>query len=225
MNAATSARLPRNPYIVKLRLVPLLLIGLLAACSRQGTVLEGGVYTVRSACPIAAIPAGTGDITLFNPPNSTDAAAIDVTATITNLRSGCQDSGAQIVSTATFNVVGVRREAGPARQVVLPYFNAVVRGGTEVAAKQVGYVALNFPAGSLRAQTAGQVTAYVDRAAASLPPDVEEILTRRRRPGDPSAAVDPMTDPAVRAAVAQATFEHLVGFQLTDAQLRYNVTR
>ena len=28
-----------------------------------------------------------------------------------------------------------------------------------------------------------------------------------------------------RAAVAQATFEHLVGFQLTDAQLRYNATR
>jgi hypothetical protein len=34
-----------------------------------------------------------------------------------------------------------------------------------------------------------------------------------------------MTDPAIRSAVANATFEHLVGFQLTEQQLRYNVTR
>jgi hypothetical protein len=34
-----------------------------------------------------------------------------------------------------------------------------------------------------------------------------------------------MSDPAVRAAVANATFEHLVGFQLSEQQLRYNVTR
>ena len=32
-------------------------------------------------------------------------------------------------------------------------------------------------------------------------------------------------DPAVRAAVQRATFELLVGFQLTEAQLRYNATR
>ena len=31
--------------------------------------------------------------------------------------------------------------------------------------------------------------------------------------------------PAVRTAVAKATCETLVGFQLTDDQLRYNVTR
>jgi hypothetical protein len=29
----------------------------------------------------------------------------------------------------------------------------------------------------------------------------------------------------VRTAVANATFEHLVGFQLTEDQLRYNATR
>ena len=39
------------------------------------------------------------------------------------------------------------------------------------------------------------------------------------------AAIDPLSDPAVRQAVLSATFEALVGFQLTDAQLRYNVTR
>jgi regulator of protease activity HflC (stomatin/prohibitin superfamily) len=144
---------------------------------------------------------------------------------MTNLRSTCQETGPQIVSTVTFDVVAQRREAGPARQVVLPYFNTVVRGGDQVVAKQVGYVALNFAEGSLRAQTSGQATATVDPAAAALPADIEDKLTRERKPGDPEAAIDPMTDPAVRAAVAQATFEQLVGFQLSEGQLRYNVTR
>jgi hypothetical protein len=211
---------------VKHSLIPLLFcVLILPACLSRGTILEGGVWTERSACPIIGIPAGTGDITLFNPPNSRDAAAIDVTATMTNLRSTCQEAGDQIVSTVTFDVVAVRRDAGPARQVVLPYFDAVVQGGSDVAAKRVGYVALNFPDGSLRGQTRGQAVARVSRSAAALPADVQRILTRPRRAGDPAAAVDPLTDPNVRAAVARATFEHLVGFQLTQDQLRYNVTR
>ena len=65
----------------------------------------------------------------------------------------------------------------------------------------------------------------MSRASAQLPADVEKQLTRPRKAGDASAAVDPMTDPAIRSAVANATFEHLVGFQLTEQQLRYNVTR
>ena len=225
MNAATSRTPAKEPTSVKLRLAPLLILALLSACSKQGLLAPGGVYTVRSACPIVGIPAGTGDITLFDPANSTNAAAIDVTATITNLRSTCDDSGSQIASTVSFDVVGTRREAGPARQVVLPYFNTVLRGGEQIVAKQVGFVALNFAEGSLQAQTAGQATARVDASAAALPPEIERKLTAERRPGDPEAAIDPMTDPAVRAAVAQATFEQLIGFQLSEGQLRYNVTR
>ena len=34
-----------------------------------------------------------------------------------------------------------------------------------------------------------------------------------------------MTEPEVRAALARASFELLVGFHLTDAQLGYNATR
>ena len=186
---------------------------------------SGGVYTTRSACPQVGIVGGTGDITLFNPANSTAAAAIDVSATITNVRSTCQETSDQIISTATFDVVGQRRDAGAARQVVLSYFDAAVQGGTTIAAKRVGNVGLTFEAGSQRAQTSGQATIRVSRAAATIPADVERILTARRRAGDPSANVDPLTDPAVRAAVQRATFEHLIGFQLTDAQLRYNATR
>ena len=70
-----------------------------------------------------------------------------------------------------------------------------------------------------------QASVRVNRASATLPSNVREILTRPRKPGDAEAATDPLADPTVREAVAKATFEHLVGFQLSDDQLRYNATR
>ena len=45
------------------------------------------------------------------------------------------------------------------------------------------------------------------------------------RRADPDAALDPLADPEVRAAVQAASFELLVGFQLSDEQLAYNATR
>jgi hypothetical protein len=103
----------------------------LAACASDGEFDEtGGVKITRSACPAIAIPAYTGDITLFNPPASRDARAIDVTATITNVRSSCTDAGANLQATASFEVHARRSNASGAREVVLPYFATVVRGGT-----------------------------------------------------------------------------------------------
>ncbi|MEO7602410.1 MAG: hypothetical protein ABIS39_03985 [Sphingomicrobium sp.] len=210
---------------MKLRLLPLLILVLVSACSRKGQIEDGGVYITRSACPLVGIPAATGDVTLFNPPQSRDAAAIDVTATITNLFANCNETGDRVVSNAGFDVVAVRRDAGPARQVVLPFFSVAVQGGTQIVAKRVGRIALNFPAGSQRAQARGQAVIYVSRSAATLPANVRAILTRRRKAGDPEAAVDPLSDPIVRTAVARATFEHLVGFQMSADMLRYNATR
>jgi hypothetical protein len=213
---------------VKLRLAALLAVTLLAACRHTGELTAengGGVYAVRSACPIPGIPAGTGDITLFNPPGSTVATAIDVTAAITSVRAACQDAGNDVVSTATFTVVGLRRDAGPARQVVLPYFDVALQGGSNIAAKQIGQLGLNFPAGSLHAQTQVQATVRVNRGVATLPENVRLTLVRPRKAGQAEAAVDPLSDPAVRTAVNNATFEHLIGFQLTQDQLRYNATR
>ena len=210
---------------MKLRLLPLLILALLSACSRKGQIEDGGVYITRSACPLLGIPAATGDVTLFNPPQSRDAAAIDVTATITNLFANCNETGDRVVSNAGFDVVAVRRDAGPARQVVLPFFSVAVQGGTQIVAKRVGRIVLNFPAGSQRAQTRGQAVIYVSRSAATLPANVRAILTRRRKAGDPEAAVDPLSDPIVRTAVASSTFEHLVGFQMSPDMLRYNATR
>ena len=101
---------------MKLRLAALLAVTLLGACRHAGDMTAengGGVYAVRSACPIAGIPAGTGDITLFNPADSTDSRAIDVTAAITELRATCQDAGSDVVSTVTFTIVGAAARCGP----------------------------------------------------------------------------------------------------------------
>ena len=210
---------------MKIRLLPIICLALVSACSKSGTPDAGGIYITRSTCPQLGIPAGTGDVTTFDPAGSTDARAIDVVATITTLRSTCDETGAQIISTASFDVVATRRDAAQARQVVLPFYNVVMQGGNRIVAKNVGAVALDFAAGSLRAQTSSRVVAQVDRASTSLPEDVRKELTRKRKTGDADAAIDPLSDPKIRDAVARATFEHLVGFQLSQDQLRYNATR
>lgn len=198
----------------------------LASCGGgQKQLVPGGVYLKRTGCPQVAIPGATGDITLFNPAGSSDARAIDVSASITNLRGTCTQDATYVVSTVTFDVVATRRDAGAARQVVLPFYSAAVQGGSAIAAKHVGAVALDFAAGSYRAQGRGQTTVRIARSAVTLPADVVQELTRERKPGDADAAIDPLANPKVRDAVARSTFEHLVGFQLTDQQLRYNATR
>ena len=54
---------------------------------------------------------------------------------------------------------------------------------------------------------------------------MRDILNKPRKAGEADAAVDPMSDPTVSRAVANATFEQLVGFQLSPDQLKYNATR
>jgi hypothetical protein len=211
--------------LVKSSLIALAATALLSGCKTPGSVEDGGIYVTRSTCPQVGIPAGTGDITLFSPAGRTDSAAIDVVATITNLRASCTEDATYVVSTASFDVVATRRDAGEARQVTLPYYNVVAQGGSDIVAKKISYVALNFAAGQVRAQTSGQATGRVNRGATTLPEDVYRELTRKRKTGDADAAVDPLSDPKIRDAVARATFEQLIGFQLTQEQLRYNATR
>lgn len=200
----------------------------LGGCASTGDIVveEGiGVTAIRSVCPTVGVPEYTGDVTLFNPPGVTTADALDLSAAITNVRSQCNDAGAQVYSAATFDVVAQRRDTRGARTVQLPYFSTVVRGSTQVVAKRLGTVTLTFADGQARAQASGTAAAYVDRAAATLPDDIRERITRRRRAGEEEAAIDPLTQPDVRTAVAQASFELLIGFQLTDEQLGYNATR
>lgn len=197
----------------------------ITACAREGDIFETGVLTTYTACPAVAIAAPTGDVTLFNPPASRDAAAIDVVANIANVQSSCSETGEFIVTNVTFDVQAQRRDPRGTRDLVLPYYATVVQAGQNVVAKQVGQVALRFPEGQLRASGRAQATTQVLRSAATLPEEIRRQITRQRRPGDADAAIDPLADPAVRAAVERARFEVLIGFQLDQEQLRYNATR
>jgi len=198
----------------------------LGGCATRGEIDQtGGITAVRSACPTVAIPAGTGDVTMFDAGTSQAESALDVTATITDLRSTCGDAGDQVNTQVTFNIIARRTRYDAARDVVFPYFITVVRGGTAVVAKRVGNVTVHFDAGQNRAQAAATGSSQIARAAATLPEDVRKELTRRRKAGDQDAAVDPLSRPEVRQAVLNATFETLVGFQLTDDQLKYNAQR
>jgi hypothetical protein len=214
----------------RLRTIALIALasGTLAGCSRDNQLdLSAGVgiTTTRSLCPSVAIPVHTGDITVFNPPASRDARAIDVVATITKLRPLCNESGEQIYSETGFDVLATRADTRGARTVQLPYFSTVVQGGTAVVAKQIGTISVSFADGQARAQATGSAKSWVAREAAQLPADIVEQITRKRKAGDADAAIDPLSIAEVRAAVARASFEHLIGFQLTSEQLQYNVTR
>ncbi|MEY3986005.1 MAG: hypothetical protein ACKOAN_01570 [Chakrabartia sp.] len=198
----------------------------LTGCTREGDIdSSGGIAITRSACPGIAIPVYTGDVTLFSTAEARTADAIDVVATLTNLRSSCVEQGEDIVASASFDVVATRTNTSGARQLVLPYFATVVQGGRVVVSKRISTIVLNFADGARRAEAKGSATGYVNHAAATLPPQVQERLTRKRKAGDVDAALDPLADPDVRAAVQKASFELLVGFQLTDEQLKYNATR
>lgn len=204
------------------------MVAMLGACSKQGELVvdQGvGVTSVLTLCPAVGIPDYTGDVTTFRNPADTTAASLDVTAAMTDLRATCNDTSDRIYSEATFTVNARRNDARGSRTVSLPYFVTVVRGGSAVVSKRVGTVTLTFADGAERASATARAGGFVNRADAALPEDIREKITKRRRAGDADAALDPLADPEVKAAVARTRFEMLVGFQLTEEQLKYNVTR
>jgi len=201
----------------------------LSGCKSKGDIVvdEGvGITAIRSKCPAVGIPDYTGDVTLFRTPSDRTAPNIDVVAAMTDVRTQCNESaGEKVSAVVTFQVLGRRNDTAGARQVTLPFFVTVLQGGSAVISKRVGTVTLNFADGQQRAQGTATANAFVDAAAATLPAEVRERITRKRKAGDTDAALDPLADPQVKEAVARASFEVLVGFQLNDAQLAYNVTR
>ena len=222
-----SKRLP-----LALLLAPPVLAGLLAGCHKENeiTAVGGtiGQEVQRTSCPAVGVPAYAGDITLFDPPASRDARAIDVVADITDVKASCDESDPaqpRLTSVVSFRVDARRSNAHGARDLVLPYFGVVLHGGTAVSSKSISRVSLHFDDGKLTASATGQATGTVSRADATLPDNIRARLIRKRTANDADASVDPMADPSVRAALAKASFDLLVGFQLTPEQLAYNATR
>jgi hypothetical protein len=209
-------------------LTALATVAALAGCAKEGELVidQGvGIASVLTLCPAVGIPDYTGDITTFRGGDDRSIGSLDVSAAMTNLRPTCNETGDKIYSEATFQVNARRSNVQGARTVTLPYFVTVVRGGSAVVSKRVGEVTLTFADGQERASGTGKAGSFVNRADAALPEDIREKITKRRRAGDTEAAIDPLADPEVKAAIARTRFEMLVGFQLTEDQLKYNATR
>ncbi len=202
----------------------------LAGCSKSHGELvvdDGvGVTALRSPCPIVEVPEMTGDVTLLAPGRD-DAGAIDTVASLTNVRSTCDDAAraAKLTTRVEFDVIARRNDTHGARHIDLPTFAVVQRGGSAIVAKHVGTIGIDFADGQARATAHGSATTMVSRDEATLSPAIRARLARKRKAGDTDAAVDPLSLPEVKAALSNATFEVLVGFQMTDQQLAYNARR
>src|SRR5690349_17215417 len=104
----------------------------LSGCGKPGDIVvqEGvGITALRSVCPAVGVPDFTGNVTLFKSDLDRTADALDVTAALTNVRSQCNDAGADVFTTATFDVLAQRRDTRGARTVTLPFYSTVLRGG------------------------------------------------------------------------------------------------
>jgi hypothetical protein len=198
--------------------LPMLIVLAVAGCDSNPLLVN------RSACPAVAVAAHAGDVSLFRP-GPPDLANLDVMATITNVRDECTETPEYFASRVTYDVIARRTESTAARSVTLPVFVAVVQAGNLINAKQIAQVQVNFAAGQERALASATATANVSRRAAAVSPEIMEKINRKRRPGEVDAATDPMADPEVRAALRAASFEVLLGFQLDDRALAYNVAK
>ena len=176
LGIATLSIVKRLP--LALVLLPLVATG--CAHDNDITAVGGSIgrEVKRTSCPAVGVPAYTGDVTLFDPPASRDARAIDVVATITDVQSQCDDSDASsptLASHATFRVARpAERSARRARRGA-----ALFRGG---AAR---------PDGSCVEVDQPRLGAFRRRQAA-----------RRRRPGRPAP---PSAAPTRRCRTTFAT--------------------
>lgn len=198
-------------------------IGLAATALLVSGCQRNPLLVTRSACPAVAIPTYLGTVTRFNPATSTDQGAMQFTAQIVDLKGVCSETPERLSTGVSYTVAAQRRNADGPLHVELPLFVALAQGGNVLVSKQQVVVALDFAAGQLRAEARGTGQAEVLRSAATLSPEVQEKISRKRRPDEMAALSDPMSDPQVRAAVRAASFEVLVGFQLDDRSLAYNI--
>jgi hypothetical protein len=190
----------------------------LAGCDNNPLVVN------RSSCPAVAVAAYAGDISLFRP-GPPDVANLDLVASITNVRDTCVETAEFFQSRITYDVVARRTDITAARSVTLPLFVAMVQAGNLVNAKQIAQVQVKFAAGQERALASGTADVSVSRRAAAVSAEILGKINRNRKPGEIDAATDPMADPEVRAALRAASFEVLLGFQLDDQSLAYNVAK
>ena len=168
--------------------------------------------TSYTACPPVAIP---GADRRRHPVQSGRAAAtpraIDVVGDDHQLcRSTCDETGEHHRHQCELRRSGpAPRRSRRARRSSCPISRPSCRAATNVVAKSVSRVGLHFagrPA-IARSSTGARPRRRCCAAAATLPEDIRDQITRERRPAMPTRRSTRWPIPAVRAAVDRASFE------------------
>ena len=208
----------RGGFWGKAGLVAVTASALLAGCASNPLEVR------RTLCPATAVPQHAGSLTFFSPPSSRTADAVVASATIFGLENHCVESAPRVTNNLRFTIGAQRPNAAAAQTITVPYFVAVVKEGNQIVSKQVYEATLTFEPGSVRTEAVQTVQAAIDRAEAlklAGPDHDQDKKKKKRKRGEPVQPEDLFFDAKPKAS----GFEILVGFQLTDAQVYYNITQ
>jgi hypothetical protein len=185
------------------KLLPLLTLPLLLVGCASGNPLE----VRRTSCPALSVPTYTGTLTRFSQAGRYDAQDVQMVASIGELSDNCAENADGVNTAVSFKITATRPDKGPAQSVQLPYFITVLKDGETVIAKQVYGAALNFADGAMAGNASQVVTVKT--------PDVP--LPPRPKKNNEVDEFAPPPKPAV--------YEILVGFQLSEADAVYNISK
>ena len=141
-------------------------------------------------CPAVGIVKETGTVTRFRSSDSSTQEDVVYTAHISDLAVACEEDDG-VVTNIGFDVAARQGPAGDVRQITLPYFVAVVRGGTEIVAKDVYEADLTFEGENGRARVRETIRQHLS---------IDDLQQTR-------------------------AYEILIGFQLSDDEFIYNLSR
>ncbi len=187
---------------MKKQLIYLALPLYLAACS-SGNPLE----VRRTSCPALAVPKHTGTLTRFAGPGRFDVQDVQITASINQLSDVCVEDANAVHTSVSFNILATRPAKGPSAAVELPYFVTIVKDGETLIAKQIYSTSLTFAQDAI--STSQRQVISTTTPTVPLPPKPKK-----------SNEIDEFSPPP-----KPAVYEILIGFQLSDAEAVYNITK
>ncbi len=171
-------------------------LGLLAGCNTANPLV-----VKRTSCPAVAVVKHAGSLSRFGSGGGFDAGNLQLNATLSGINSECTDkNGAR--SVVGFDISARSTAAG---DIELPYFVAVVKDGTTLLSKQTYTAKVRMDSAGNRGQA--HVTVTITTPAVPLPP--------KPKPSD----FDEFAPPP-----KQLGYEVLIGFQLSEAEVVYNIS-
>ncbi len=185
------------------KLLPLLTLPLLLVGCASGNPLE----VRRTSCPALSVPTYTGTLTRFSQAGRFDTQDVQMVASIGQLSDNCAENANGVNTAVSFNIMASRPDKGPAQSVQLPYFITVIKDGETVIAKQIYGASLDFADGAM--------TGNVSQVVSVKTPEVP--LSPRPKKNNEIDEFAPPPKPAM--------YEILVGFQLSDADAVYNISK